>query len=118
MTVNGVSAPENIDGTESMSTEAKEAKQKRKEEKKKRKLAAAGLGGVAGADRTPNGSPISKHPGSGGRTDSLPPPPNKIRKLEASPSQESVSGSSFKVKLNGFTLNRVSEPIRSIRNAS
>lgn len=93
-------------------------KQRRKEEKKKRKLAAAGFAsggpgpsnvGVSAAS-TPSGSPASVRINGQSRHDSL--PPNKQRRLDASPSitDAGASQGGLKVRLNGWT-NRVSPTV-------
>ena len=89
--------------------ESKEARLKRKEEKRKRRMiAAAGLALATSSSplEASVGMSLGKHQ-LNGRSDSLPPPPNKTRRLQSSPGAES-GGGGLKVKLNGYTLNRVS----------
>lgn len=93
----------------SMTTRDREAEKQRKKDKKKRKLAALGPNGVTGSS-----SGQGKVNGQG-RQDSL--PPNKQRRIDGSSADPGgPSGSQgLKVKLNGFSLNRVCQHISQSR---
>lgn len=84
----------------SRSTETKEERKRRKEEKRKRKLAAAGI----------LSSPGSTGPNPRSKNTDLAVPPNKMRKLEQSPSNDNMGGG-LRVKLGGVMLSRVGSPV-------